>query len=825
MPPGHDRRVGPATHAGLPELLRSHRLSAGLTQAELAVRAGVGIRTVRDLERGRSVRPQRTTVELLAAALDLTGTARAGFLTAARGTGTASAPSHPGPALGLPPAPELIGREQDVAELTAMLTDPRGPRVISLVGLAGVGKTALALAAVHAVAPAHPGGVAGVLIGAGSDVTDVLAASVTVLGAARITELAARLGDRRAVLLVDAAERAPGPVAATLHRLVGGVPSLRVLVTGRHPVGLPGERVRPVSPLDVPPPGGTDPGALATYPAVALFTARLAQVRPEPPSDAELPALASLVRRLGGLPLAIELMAARGRLLDLTELLDRYGDRVLDLDTSGAARGGWEPGPSRGDDARAAVAETLRDAVATSYRLLADEERAALRRLAAFGNRWSVEMAEEMLAGTGATADPVPMLNRFLDLGLLSVRGTGPFRFRLVDAVRDYAVEQASGAGESTAVRRRHARVVTRLVERTVPALSGAGATVAAHRLDEVTGDISSALAYAAVDDPLTAVRLAAALSRWWRLRGRDVLGRQWLLRLLADPRTADADPALRAWASLGVAMLAGEHGAAGEELPTAQAALAAFRRLGDVPGELEARNVLGALLSATGRPGQAREQAEAVLAVATEAGLLRQMAIAQHHLAWHEMRVADLAAARRRLATVDRLGGQCGEQRLRVLARGTVAEVFRLEGRYVDAVGEARRVLAALADLGVPRHRRRVLGTLGLALAQDGRAAEAAEVLVELRPLDGTGALIEGQLARHRGDREVAVEWFTAAAEMNREDRDRRRVVEALVGLAASTADPEVLDRLDLACRAGAVRLLPQEQELLYALSVGRRR
>ncbi|TBL43296.1 XRE family transcriptional regulator [Verrucosispora sp. SN26_14.1] len=824
MPPGHDRRVGPVTHAGLPELLRSHRLTAGLTQAELAVRAGVGIRTVRDLERGRSVRPQRTTVELLAGALDLTGDARAAFLTAARGTGAAGASPHPGPALGLPPAPDLIGREQDVAELTAMLTDPRGPRVVSLVGLAGVGKTALALAVVHAVAPAHPGGVAGVLIGAGSDVTDVLAASVTVFGAARITELAARLGDRRAVLLVDAAERAPGPVAATLHRLVGGVPSLRVLVTGRHPVGLPGERVRPVSPLDVPPPGGTDPATLATSPAVVLFTARLAQVRPEPPSDAELPALASLVRRLGGLPLAIELMAARGRLLDLTELLDRYGDRVLDLDTSGAARGGWEAGPSRGDDARTAVAETLRDAVATSYRLLADEERAALRRLAAFGNRWSVEMAEEMLAGTGTTADPVPMLNRFLDLGLLSVRGTGPFRFRLVDAVRDYAVEQASGAGESTTIRRRHARVVTRLVERTVPALSGAGATVAAHRLDEVTGDVSSALAYAAVDDPLTALRLAAALSRWWRLRGRDVLGRQWLLRLLADPRTADADPALRAWASLGVAMLAGEHGAAGEELPTARAALAAFRRLGDVPGELEARNVLGALLSATGRPGQAREQAEAVLAVATEAGLLRQMAIAQHHLAWHEMRVADLAAARRRLATVDRLGGQCGEQRLRVLVRGTVAEVLRLEGRYVDAVDEARRVLVALADLGVPRHRRRVLGTLGLALAQDGRSAEAAEVLAELRPLDGTGALIEGHLARHRGDREVAVEWFTAAAEMNGEDRDRRRVVEALVGLAASTADPEVLDRLDLACRAGGVRLLAQEQELLYALSVGRR-
>ena len=821
MTSGHDRQSGSELSATLPGLLRGHRLAAGLTQAELAARAGIGVRTVRDLERGRSARPQRTTVELLAAALGMSDADRAAFLAAARGIGATAASPDPGTPLHIPPPPELIGRERDLTELATTLTEPHGPRLVSLVGLAGVGKTALALAAVHAVAAAHPGGIAGVLVGAGSDAPDVLAAAVTVFGAARVTELAARLGDRRALLLVDAAERAPDPVAGTLRRLLDTVPSLRVLVTGRHPVGLPGERVRPVSPLDVPPPGVTDPAMLAGNPAVALFTARLAQVRPEPPSDAELPALAALVRRLGGLPLAIELMAARGRLLDLTELLDRYGDRILDLDTSVAPRSGWAADQSRGDDVRAAVAETLRDAVATSYRLLAEEERMALRRLAAFRNRWSVELAEEMLAGTDRTPDPVPLLNRFLDLGLLSVRGGGPYRFRLVDAVRDYAVEQAAGAGESTAIRRRHARVVTRLVERTAPGL--AGATAAAHRLDEVTADISAALGFAAVDDPLTALRLAAGLPWWWRLRGRDVPGRQWLLRLLADPRTADADPALRAWASLGVALLADEHGAAGEEVRSARVALEAFRRLGDVPGELEARMVLGALLAATGRSDQAREQAEAALVVATEGGLVGQMAVAHHHLAWHEIHVGELAAARRRLATVDRLSGQCGERRLRVLARGTVAEVLRLEGRYAEATDEARRVLTALADLGAPRQRRRVLGTLGLALAQDGRAAEASQALVELRPLGATGALVEGHLALHRGDREVAAEWFAAAAATVGADRTRRTVVEALVGLAVSTSDPTVLDRLDRVCRETGIRLLRPEEELLYALSAAR--
>ncbi|NJP30638.1 ATP-binding protein [Micromonospora thermarum] len=878
MTPDHDRSRRPGGLTGLPDLLRGHRLAAGLTQAELASRAGIGVRTVRELERGRSLRPQRTTVELLATALGLAEPARSAFLAAARPVPVPrSAPADPPPArhhdadaaapVALPPAAELIGRERDVAELVKMLTDEPAPRLVSLVGLAGVGKTALALSVAHAVAGHHPGGVAGVLIGEGSDAADVLAASIAVFEVSRLPDLAVRLAGRPALLLMDAVERAPDPVAETVRRLAVAVPSLRVLVTGRHPVGLRGERVRPVSPLDVPPPGQdhAGPAALAGYPAVALFAARLAQVRPDPPTPAELPAMARLVRRLGGLPLAIELMAARGRILDLNELLDRYGDRVLDLATSSGAaeRPGW-------DATDPAVAETLRDAVATSYLLLAPEEQAALRRLAVFGNRWSIELAEEVLADDGDPAgavvpDPVPLLDRLLQLGLLSVRGSGPFRFRLLDAVRDFAAEQAAGAGELTCVRRRHARAMARLVTRTAPELVGVHLTAAVHRLDEVSGDISSALAHAAVDDPVTALRLAAGLSRWWRFRGRDVAGRRWLRRLLADPRTADADPVLRAWASLGVARLAAEHGAGGEEMPSARAALAAFREVGDVTGELEARTVLCALLIGTGGHDEAREQAEAVLTLATRHGRTRDMAVAQNNLAWHGIRVGDLVAARRRLAAVDRLATQSGEQRLRVLAQANLAEVARLEGRYADAVDRGRRTLSALTGLGDPGHRRRVLGTVGLALAQDGRTAEAAEVLAELRPTgtpgasgtpvgngpgaahgpsggpgrtaawsgpgtltdpaDGICALIEGNLALHRGDRELAAEWFAAAAEAAADSQDRRDLVEALVGLAASTADPAALDRLDEVCRSSGIRLLPHEEQLLYALAAARGR
>ncbi|MFY1705225.1 ATP-binding protein [Micromonospora sp. WMMA1923] len=854
MTPVHDRSGRPDGRAALPDLLRGHRRSAGLTQAELAALAGVGVRTIRDLERGRAARPQRTTVELIAGALGLTGVVRTAFLAAARGTGSApAAPTDPmtkdldGTRTALPAAVELTGREQDVAELTRLVTGDRHPPVVSLVGLAGVGKTALALRVAHTVAAEHPGGVAGVLVGEGSDVGDVLAAVAASFGVSRDTELATRIAGRPALLLVDAVERAPDPVAAALTRLGVTLPDLRIIVTGRHPVGVPAERVWPVPPLDVPPPDfdPDGPAALAAYPAAALFTTRLAQVRREPPRPAELPALAALVRRLGGLPLAIELMAARGRILDLNELLDRYGDRVLDLARPPEriwpeARGGLSP-----------AAVTLREAVATSYRLLAPDERTALRRLSVFRDRWSVELAEELLADPdGTPVDRAPMLDRLHELGLLSVASHGSFRFRLVDAVREFAAEQAAGAGEATAVRRRHAEIVTRLVVRTAPELTGAGLAAAVRRLDEVSSDIATALGHAAVDDPVTALRLAASLTRWWRFRGRDVQGRQWLRRLLADPRTADADPVLRAWAALGVARLAAEHRAGAAELPGARAALAAFTAAGDVDGELAARAVLSSLLIAAGAPDEARQQAEAVLTLATGTGRVRDTAVAQNNLTWHDIRLGDLVGARRRLAAAERLAAQCAEQRLRLLVRANLAEVARLEGRYVDAVDQGRRTAAALVELGDPGHRRRVLGTVGLALAQDGRWAEAAEVLAELRssagggrvdtaagsptrgdrstgtairPEDGICALIEGNVALLRGDRELATEWFAAAAEAATGGQDRRDVVEALVGLAASTGDAEVLDRLERVCRDSGIRLLPQEEGLLYALRVTR--
>jgi predicted ATPase/DNA-binding XRE family transcriptional regulator len=792
------------------DLLRRLRQSRGLTQAEFATRAGVGVRTVRDLERGRA-RPQRATIELMARALDLTGPSRAEFASAARGgsAGVASQSLIPEQRVGrdgtphlypLPPAPELFGRSRELSELENLLGSAE---LVTLVGVSGVGKTGLAWATAHRVAPRFPGGAAGISISDVSTEADILAMVATVFGVPRARDLTAHIAARPALLLIDGVEHGLEPTRAALRWLRMRTPTLRVIATGRHPLGLPSEYVWPVSPLDVPPPQHDDPVRSARYPAAALLTARVRQVRGGAGlTPAESAVVAPLARRLGGLPLALELAAARARVLSLEEILARYGTRVLDLSPT-------ENAPS-----------SLREAVAGSYRLLSAQERFALRRLAMFRHRFSLELAEPMLTEGGG--DAVAVLDRLVSLGLVGVRGAGSRRFRLLDVVRDFAVERAEATGELLESRVRHVRVMAAYAERVAPDLAGGAQSTAIAQLDDVASDLRAALTFAAEHDPAVALRLAAALPRWWRFRGRDRIGRSMLERLLADPRCAGADPLVRARAQLGVAQLANEHGEGVSTVPLVEEALQAFVEHDDVAGQIAARTVLCALLQIIGGHDAARRHNEAVLELAQRHQRTRDVIVAQNNLAWHDIRAGDLAAARDRLVTVQRLAAQAGDQRLRVLAHANLAEVARLDGRYADAVSTGRRALAMLDELGDPTHRPRVLGTVGLALAQAGRSGEAAGVLEQVRATTGVSGyapMIEAYLALARGDRKSAAERFAAAAEALAGQHDVRDVVESLVGLAATASSEQASQarsELSVVCRRGAVTLLPVERERL---------
>ncbi|GAA2368394.1 helix-turn-helix domain-containing protein [Dactylosporangium salmoneum] len=764
------------------------------------------------------------------------------------------------------------GRAGFASDRAAMAPQPgAAAEVIALIGMAGVGKSGLAHSVAHSVALAGWTAVS-VTVTNVSEPTDIFSAVAAVFGVARADELVERYAGRRALLVLDGVDRSHRAAVEAIGWLRARVPSVRILATSRRPLAaeLPGAVDWQVQPLEVPAaadietvrrnpaaatdietarrnpaaatdietarrnpaaatdietarrnpaaaadietvlrnPAAADIEAVRRNPAVALFVERLRLVRREPARDDEIATIAELVRRLDGLPLAIELAAARGRVLELAELLSRYGNRVLALAPTDPA----DPAGRR-----------LRDAVAASYELLSEREQAALRRLSTLRGRWSVELAEALL--DGVVEDVVAVLDRLVGLGLVSVRGPGDLRFRLLDVVLDFAAERCADAGELRAARLRHAEVITRVAVRVSADLTGPASAEAVARLDYLNSDIRSALRYAAVREPEVALRLAGAIPRWCRLRGRDVEAYHLLRRLLDDRRTRDCDPGVRAWAQVGAAMLAMAHGQGVRELCATEAALQVLAGRGDVAGELTARALLAGIWQALGGADEARRHNEVVLGLAIRAGRPREIAVAQNNLAWTDILAGDLTTAARRLAGAGRRAAEAGDARLRALTEANLAEVARLDGRFDEAVDLARGAAAAIGEVGDPIHRVRVLGTLGQAFAEAGRPDEAARVVSELAAVPGsagTTAMIEGYLALSRGDRPAAAGAFQSAADLLAGRDDIRDVLEALTGLAASADPPRraraVEDLTGLRERA-RMALLPRERRLLAHL------
>ena len=776
------------------ELLRAHRVRAGLTQQDCALAAGLGVRTLRDLENSRA-RPRRATAALLATALRLDGTRTAQFLAAARRPAVDGRPEWP---VHLPAPPALVGRDPELTELDAIL---RQAALVTLIGVAGVGKTGLAWNLAHRVAHRHPGGVAGIQVTAGATEAEVLAVVASVFGVARATELPARLTGGPALLLVDAVERNFEPVRSALIWLRANTTGLRLVVTGRRPTGIDGELAWSLAPLETPPEAarrwprsrGTPPSSCSGSGCARSGTRRYGPSRQ--------PTWRSWYAGWTGCRWHWSWPPRAAGYCGWVRSSIGTGSRVLDLHDAPAS---------------------LRDAVASSYDLLYPAQQAALRALAQFRNRWSVRLAEPMLAGRPdeqPAEDIVALLDELVGLGLVSVRGTGEVRFRLLDMVRDFALERSAAQGELTAARIRHARLIADFATAAAPDLAGPTLVDAVGRLDDISGDVVGTLIAAAEDDPPTALRLAAALPRWWRFRGQDKEGRAWLQRLLDAPVAVGVGPVVRAWALVGVAMLAAEHGDGDGTVPGVEWALAAFTAGADVSGQLAAHTQLCALHQAYGRYALAREHGAAALELASRHGRTRDMVVAQTNLTWHEIRVADLPAARRRLVTVRRLATELGEPRLSALAQANLAEVTRLDGRYPEAVQLGRQAVTLLERIGDPRHRRRVLGIIALAQAQAGQVEPARATMAQLAA-DGTSALIEAYLALAGGDLPAAAEWFGAAEQDLTGQADVRDVVEALVGLVACTSSAArrraARARLDELCTRSAVSLLPRECDWL---------
>jgi predicted ATPase/transcriptional regulator with XRE-family HTH domain len=563
--------------ASFGELLRQMRSAASHSQEELAARAGLSVRAISDLERGARSAPRLETVRMLADGLALEDGDRAALLAAARpgllrrGAADRARPST----LSVPtPLTRLIGREAEVEALGVMLRRD-DVRFVTMTGAGGTGKTRLAISVAMDMLEVFPDGVVFVDLSPLTDPALVVPAIATKLGVREVAgqHLLQTLGEvlaaSRLLLILDNCERVLA-VAPEITALLAASPGLTVLATSREPLHVRGEREFQVLPLPLP---TTTPhlefGQFASVPAIALFVERAEASQPDFTMTREnVAAVAAICRRLDGLPLAIELAAARVKVLPPAALLVRLEHRLPLL------TGGGRDLPAR--------QRTMRDAIAWSYDLLTSEQKRLFRRLAVFAGGFTLDGAEAVAAPDGSLAvlDGVVALVEQSLVRQMPSTDDEP-RYHMLETVREFGVEQLSSSGEADEARQRHAehylRMSADLAQGRTILMDHASQTDIVAEYDNVRLALAWFDEHGEIDALL---QLSSLLYGLWFGRGLYREGLQWVERAVERSSHRASAAVVRALDGAGLlAILQGDN-ARGERSLTEAEALA--RGLGD---------------------------------------------------------------------------------------------------------------------------------------------------------------------------------------------------------------------------------------------------
>lgn len=550
----------------------------------------------------------------------------------------------------------FVGREDDLAAVERLLADSR---LVTLTGIGGVGKTRIAIEASSRSARQWTDGAWFVDLSALLDPDAVPREVAGVLGVVEqsdlpfVDRLSARLRDAELLIVLDNCEHLRAACAELAQRVLGSCPRVRILATSREPLGVAGEVDLAVQPLGTP--GVHDgPTTIVASEAVRLFLARAREARPAFTEDeATLTAVGAICRDLDGLPLAIELAAARVKALSVQQVAQRIADRFRFLVS-------WRRLST--DRHR-----TLLEVMDWSYELLAEPERTLLDGLSVFAGGFNLDGAAAVcLDGDDDAA--LALVGRLVDASLaVAEQRAGEMRYRLLETVREYAAGHLGAADTADALRRRHAEWCLDLAERAEPQLTGDRQVAAFATLETEHDNLRAALAYLGTTaDVELRLRLTTALTRFWYVRGYLSESRRWLERALAD---ADAAPPLlrrRALtAAAAVALIQGDYGAA---ISLSEQGLAAARASGEARLVANGLSNLGAIALAAGDRGRAAELLAEAVTLARQVGDARVAAMAINNL-------GDLALTER---DYDR-AGELFEESLGLLqAQGDTANVAR---------------------------------------------------------------------------------------------------------------------------------------------------
>ncbi|MFI7129792.1 ATP-binding protein [Nonomuraea sp. NPDC050153] len=676
----------------------------------------------------------------------------------------------------LPAEPNaFVGRESDLDELVHLM---RVSRAVTLCGAGGIGKTRLALRLAARVAPDHPGGVWLIEL-ADLEKGELRGYAAAALGIAG--DLAESIAGRRTLLVLDNCEPVIGECAELCRDLLGACPGLTVLATSREPLRVPGETVWRVPPLSVEGPvdGPADRSAdrcadgsvEGESEAVRLFVARATAARPDfELTDENRPLVAELCQALDGLPLAIELAAAMVRVLSVGQLVERLDDRFRLL------AGGARTAPARH--------RTLRAAVDWSYRLLSPQERLLLRRTAAFRSSWTLDLAEEVCSGPGLPEEDVLLrLCDLVDKSLVALDGeiAGQARYRLLETVRDYALEQLAESGEETELRRRHltalAAMARRFKETIAPGARTSWPVIERYvnLFDALKVEVGAACDWSiAIGLPEIALGLLTDVRYLLVGSGRKLDMAERLDRLLSLD-VPQVRPALRGQATI----LRGELALAAGDLELAawcaRAGLDLCRAAGDEYGEAVGTIVLAQL---TGKP----DILARALEMARSAGDLILESLAQGTRAQFGLHHGRLREAQRGfeevLAISEGLDNHVGQS----YAHIGLAQVARRSGDLVTAKRHYESGLSLLRHVDARQQIVSCLAGLGKVALDQGDLAEARVRFTEALVLSRDAGLRAGIARRLE-------EW---AVLVSAEGDHRRAVLLAAASVALRSRQPD---------------------------------